>query len=167
MKKQSNNKNEWKGKEINIQGIINNNQKDITSFYENIKPWLLFITKNNEEYTNDIFIKIITKLPLFDENRGKLYNFIYTLSLNEYKVKMRPVKQSIIIVDTLYNVFGIKSEYTNIPDLINNENDSYLTKLEELPQEDIEFLYDYITKKYNKAGDNFKKFKKLKEELNK
>ena len=154
------NKPQWSS--INITGIINNNQGDITFFYNVMSSWLSFLTHGNDEVKNDIFMKLIAKLPQFDSTKGKLHNFLFTVASNTYKETLKDKKRKIHFVegfDMLVHTFVGEMD-------TESSNELHLHILDGLSPQDHRFLLDHITtQKKNQSNADRKRFAEIKKRI--
>jgi DNA-directed RNA polymerase specialized sigma24 family protein len=144
---------------IDVSGCINNNQTDITYFFNTISPWLNYLTFNNEELKHDIFLKLLSKLPQFQPSKGKLHNFLWTVATNHYKESKIIKKRKILFHDV---------DISNI-DIIEEEHmffSNNLELLDKLPQNDHLFLINHIIKqKKDQSIQDRKRFQLIKKQL--
>lgn len=82
---------------INVTLLRNNNQNEITRFYNVFKPFFLNFLKHNEELYNDLIVLVLKELPSFKEE-SKFSTWVYTLAKNlslafEKKKKREQQKQ--------------------------------------------------------------------------
>jgi DNA-directed RNA polymerase specialized sigma24 family protein len=154
------NKPQWSS--INVTGIINNNQSDITFFYNVMSSWLSFLTHGNDEVKNDIFMKLLAKLPQFDPTKGKLHNFLFTVATNQYKEQLKERKRKIHFVEgfeMLVHTFTGESDS-------DSSNELHLHILDGLSPQDHRFLLDYITcRKKDQSTADRKKFAEIKKRI--
>ena len=155
---------------IDLLLILDNNQKEITRFYNELIPLLSFITKKNEEIANDIFLKILSKLTNFDIKRGKLYNYVYIIALNEYKVTQRTKKKNIQITNFTDLKDEIKKNLYNIKEIEDETytyEEEFVKLISKLNNKEKEFVIKYINQKEIKKTKDRVFFHKIKQKLKK
>ena len=151
---------------INILLIKQKDERELTSLYNQMKSWLMYFTKKDEELSNDIFMKIITKIDLFDSKKGKFHNFAYTIALNELyqtkKIKVRKI--DLIYTDEPFGDYNFKQSNVDNEEYIDYEQE--LNKLMSfLPQKDKKFILEYIHSKKVKHPTERERFRQLKNKL--
>ena len=160
--------NNWNS--INVEKVINNDQKEITKAYHLIINWLLFITKQNEELSNDIFCKIISKFDRYDVNKSKLHNFIYTIGTNETTSFFRLKNNNKIKL-----VYELPPNSTSIADEEYNEEEINNSKMLQIfgviNEDDKQLIINYLSiegkVKDKEISKNFSRLKKrIKKNIN-
>ncbi len=146
--------------------ILTGDTIQITKLYNSLKPFLIKLTHKNEELIDDIFMKLLKRIGLFDEKRGKFHNFAYTIAKNEFKTLKRKKKKvlDIVYIDNYKDYCFLFDEPE--PDLY-KKLESLLIKL---PPDDLIFINKYICQspesvELRKKGKNREKFSKLKQLL--
>lgn len=110
--------NDWN--QININLLIQGDQREISRLYIMMEPWLKIIAKDDQELVNDIFLKLISKVDKYKKERSKFHNFAYTLCINTArtaytKKKKEKNKLNIQLVDDYtLNLIAEEIEEDNI-----------------------------------------------------
>ena len=163
--KENTTNNDWDS--IDPQAIIDGDQKAINYAYQQLIGWLLFITKNNEELSHDIFMKIISRMDRYIPLRSKLHNFIWTIGRNElYSFhRLKNTKKIKLSYETTYinNQSEVLSdeEYDQIEPDIQRLNDIFGT----ISDQEKAFMIGYCSTTQIKSDKSRAEFSKLKKKI--
>lgn len=170
--------------QFNVEKMMSGDQREIRFLYLEMNPWLLHKTNNNEELSNDIFMKILDNLHKYDRNKSKFHNFIFTITKNEIydyirmikrnKMKLQEVegiskladdKDNIIVYSGLDYLYFNSENYEYIEtdfDEVIHEKDLQLNLIyKQMDVDDIQFVVNYLSEKKSKPMEDRKKYLRI------